>query len=107
VLTQQPSTAIRRVCTDHRDALERLAALDSRPVPFGDALIVELDGEPQAAIEIATGATVADPFGPTAGHVALLGVRAAQLRHPAVSQRLPRLCARATTSLRSRVLAPH
>jgi hypothetical protein len=54
-------------------AIRRLAALDSRPVPTGDALVAEVGGE-IVAVRSATGA-VADPFRPTADVVELLDVR--------------------------------
>ncbi|HYY20699.1 MAG TPA: hypothetical protein VE780_02370 [Thermoleophilaceae bacterium] len=43
--------------------------------------------EPRAAIEVATGAAIGDPFRPTAQLVELLAVRAGQLRRGAVSRR--------------------
>lgn len=71
---------IRRATAADRAALERLAALDSARVPAGDMLIAEVGGEPQAAIEIATGAAIADPFRATRMLVELLDLRAARLR---------------------------
>jgi hypothetical protein len=92
--TTTAQIAIRRATDADRSALERLAALDSARTPTGDVLIAEVDDEPQAAIEIAGGAVVADPFRPTANLVELLGVRAARLRHPAASRPRMRLLAR-------------
>jgi uncharacterized protein YndB with AHSA1/START domain len=74
--SQEQSLAIRHSGPDDRAALERLAALDSAPTPSGDVLIAEAGDEPRAAIEIATGAAIADPFRPTAQLVDLLAVRA-------------------------------
>jgi len=85
------SISIRRATETDRGALERLAALDSAPIPSGEILIAEVDGEPQAAIEIAGGTTVADPFRPTAELIELLGLRAARLREGAPSPRRLRL----------------
>lgn len=83
------SIAIRRATESDRVALERLAALDSARPLTGEALIAEVGDEPQAAIQIATGTTVADPFRPTAHLVELLGVRASRLRERrTVSRRL-------------------
>jgi hypothetical protein len=62
------------------DALSRLAELDSARVPAGRLLVGELDGELVAAVPIAGGPVIADPFRPTAALVSLLGLRAAQLR---------------------------
>jgi hypothetical protein len=56
----------------------RREARRRRPL-HGDVLIADVEGEPHAAIEIATGATIADPFEPTAHLVDLLGVRAERL----------------------------
>lgn len=75
------TVTIRRV-TDHDPelgAVARLAALDSRPVPARPVLVAEVDGELQAAVSLADGAAVADPFRPTAEVVGLLRVRASQL----------------------------
>jgi len=75
----QSAIAIRRATADDAAVVERLAALDSAAVPRGDILIAEVGGEPQAALELTTGATVADPFRPTAQLVELLRVRAARV----------------------------
>lgn len=67
---------------DEGDAptLARLAALDSAPLPAGPTLVAEIDGEAAAALPIAGGAAVADPFRRTAAVIELLELRAAQLR---------------------------
>jgi hypothetical protein len=64
-------------------AVERLAALDSAKPLAGDVLLAEADGRPVAAVSVSTGHSVADPFTPSAGAVAVLRMRAAQLRAPA------------------------
>jgi hypothetical protein len=74
------SITIRRANDVDQDVLERLAALDSARMLSGEVLIGEVDDEPYAAIEIATGATVADPFRATARVVDLLCLRATMLR---------------------------
>jgi hypothetical protein len=61
-------------------ALTRLAQLDSAESPSPPVLLAEIAGEPVAAISLADGAVVADPFTPTAELVALLKLRARQLR---------------------------
>jgi hypothetical protein len=71
--------AIRRATPDDDVALLRLATLDSARPLHGDVLIADVEGEPHAAIEIATRATIADPFEPTTHLVDLLGVRAERL----------------------------
>jgi len=71
---------IRRATAADRATLERLAALDSARAPVGDVLIAEVGDEALGAIEVASGATIADPFRPTAELVELLSLRAARLR---------------------------
>ncbi len=61
-------------------ALWRLAALDSAPVPSGEVLVAEEDGELVAALPVMGGAAIADPFRLTAEAVAMLELRATQLR---------------------------
>jgi hypothetical protein len=85
------TVAIRRATAADGSALERLAALDSAAAPSGEVLIAEVGGQPHAAIEIATGATIADPFRPTAHTVGLLTLRARRLRKRADSPRRLRL----------------
>jgi hypothetical protein len=80
------SVTIRRATAADRVALERLAALDSAPAPVGDVLLAEVDDAAVAAIELAGGATIADPFRPTAELVELLGLHAAGL-HGAPTRR--------------------
>ena len=52
--------------------LDRLAALDSASPPTGDVLVGEVGGELWAAVEIETGASIADPFRPSGELVDLL-----------------------------------
>lgn len=61
------------------DGLQTLAQLDSSRVPAGEVLIAEVDGRLQAALPLDGGPPIANPFRRTAGLVALLRVRAAQL----------------------------
>lgn len=56
--------------------LWRLAALDDRPAPAGPALLGYVDGELRAAVGIADGHVVADPFRPTAELVDILRYQA-------------------------------
>ena len=79
---------IRRATAADRATLERLAALDSAPAPDGDVLMAEVGGEAVGAIEVASGATIADPFRPTAELVELLSLRAARLRGGSDRRRL-------------------
>ena len=79
---------LRRSTAQDTAALARLAQLDGAPRPVGAALVAELDGEIVAAVPVAGGRAIADPFRPTAELVALLNART---RKPAASRRLPRL----------------
>jgi hypothetical protein len=65
-----------------RDArsLARIAGRDSKLVPDGPLVVAEAGGEIVAAVALDGGATIADPFRPTAALVSLLELRAAQLR---------------------------
>jgi hypothetical protein len=69
---------IRSATTADTPRIERLAALDSSPVPTGDLLVAEVAGEVRAALRIADHAVIADPFTPTASLIGLLTARADQ-----------------------------
>src|SRR3954447_4456636 len=71
---------IRPATADDDSALERLAALDSQRPIASPALIGERDGRVVAAISLADGRVVADPFVPTAQLVAVMRMRAGALR---------------------------
>jgi hypothetical protein len=60
--------------------LARLAELDSATPPRGPALVAEADSRMLAALPLGSGRPIADPFEPTAEIVALLQLRAEQLR---------------------------
>jgi hypothetical protein len=62
--------------------LEQLAALEGRGAQRGRHLVAEVDGEIVAALPLAGGEPVADPFRPTAHLVSVLRLRAAQLSAP-------------------------
>jgi hypothetical protein len=72
-------TVRRSVSADYSE-LERLAALDSTRPPRGPALIAEADSRMIAALPLGSGRPIADPFEPTGEIVALLQLRAEQLR---------------------------
>jgi len=91
---------------DDAAAIARLAALDSRRLPAGPFLLAEEDGTLRAALSLTTGATIADPFAPSAHLVQLLHRHAARRSAPPgwsgagggverVRSRLPRLALRA------------
>ena len=63
---------IRHATTADRSQIARLAALDDRPEPHGDALLAFVDGELRAALELSGGGAVADPFHLTGELVELL-----------------------------------
>jgi hypothetical protein len=71
---------IRRAGACDEPSIARLAALDEHELPQGERLIAELEGRPVAAVEVRSGATIADPFVPTSAVVELLGLRARQVR---------------------------
>ena len=99
--SQENSTvALRLAATDDALAVRRLAALDDAPPLARPVLLGLLDGQPVAAVSLVDGRTVANPFLPTADIVALLSLRARQLRRgetprlpttPRLAWRVPRL----------------
>lgn len=64
---------------DDAQAVARLAALDSSEPPSWPLLLAEVGGELQAALSLADGRVVADPFRSTVALVQLLRARARQL----------------------------
>jgi hypothetical protein len=75
-LSHTPTISIRPAAESDDRTLMRLAALDSAPVPSGDVLLADIDGEPRAALSLLDGSVVADPFERTADVVRLLQVHA-------------------------------
>jgi hypothetical protein len=86
---------IRHAGHEDEHALEHLRQLDSSPALAGTALVAEADGELVAAIELASGRVIADPFRRTVEITELLRVRAAQLVVAVDSRPRPRLARRA------------
>ncbi len=78
---------IRRAGPCDAGALARLAALDSSHAPVGDVLVAEVGDELRAALSLASGEVVADPFRRTAALVSMLQLRAEQLRREAEGSR--------------------
>jgi hypothetical protein len=68
---------IRHACQADAHELERLAQRDCAQVPQGALLVAEEGGRLLAALSLETGATVADPFEPTAQVVAAMRAYAA------------------------------
>jgi hypothetical protein len=93
--TDQSGVTIRYAFPDDREALERLATLDSRPLPEGPMLVAEVEGELWAAVSLVGPEALGDPFRRSAELIALLGERARQLRgdaqHPALWRALARV----------------
>lgn len=72
-----------RLCRVGDDAeLARLAALEGVDVPAGRFVLAEVDGRLVAALPLAGGEFLADPFVATAHLRRLLELRASQLREP-------------------------
>jgi hypothetical protein len=75
-----------RLCRASDDpALERLAALAERPLPFGRLVVALVNGSLVAALPLGGGCSLRDPFAKTVHLIPLLELRARQLR-----QRKPR-----------------
>lgn len=73
------SITIRHKTHEDAYAVLRLAQLDDRPAPEGDALLAFVDGELAAARSLAKrGTAVADPFRRTKELVEMLDLRARQ-----------------------------
>jgi len=70
---------IRRARDTDEAALGRLADRDSSTAPGGDVLVAESEGRLLAAISLADGALIADPFARTGELRSLLSLRAGQL----------------------------
>jgi hypothetical protein len=60
------------------ESVWRLAALDDRRAPAGPALLAYVGGELRAAVGLADGQVIADPFHPTAELVEILRLQARQ-----------------------------
>jgi hypothetical protein len=70
---------IRRLGGDDETEVSRLAERDSAHRPAGELLGAEVDGRLMAAISLAGGDVIADPFHPTREIVDVLRLRARQL----------------------------
>ena len=71
---------LRRAGTSDAPALATLAELDSQRLPNDEFLIGEVAGEPWAALGIASGILVADPYRPTVELAGLLRMHAESMR---------------------------
>ena len=70
---------IRRLGARDAAALAKLAELDSGVVPSAPQLGLEVEGRLLAAVSLADGSSIADPFSRTAELRALVELRASQL----------------------------
>jgi hypothetical protein len=82
---QPPHEALSPVLIRNADAtdfaaLHRLAERDSAHIPDGELLVAEVNGDIHAALSLARGRAIADPFRRTAEVVRLLELRRDQLR---------------------------
>jgi hypothetical protein len=93
---------IRIATAGDEPALRRLAEVDSQdPLTAGPMLLGEVDGKPEAAVSLADGRTVANPFVPTAHLLAHLRMRAGAL---GAYEHAPSLPARLRAALSGAVL---
>jgi hypothetical protein len=84
-----------RLCKPADDpALADLAALSEQPVPLGRLVVALMNGRLVAALPLAGGCALRDPFVRTAHLTRLLELRAEQLREPAPHTFVPRLLRR-------------
>ncbi|MBW3579371.1 MAG: hypothetical protein KY462_16870 [Actinobacteria bacterium] len=79
VMPYPDAVLIRHATPGDTDQLIRVAARHHQPPIHGPALIAEVDGVARAALELADGRVVTDPFVPTADVVGLLQMRLRQL----------------------------
>jgi hypothetical protein len=99
------SYIIRIATAEDETALRRLADIDSQePLTAGPYLVGEVDGSPEAALSLADGRVVANPFVPTAHLLAHLRMRAGALR---AYERMPSLPARLRAALPAAVPSRH
>lgn len=78
-MTATATIMIRPAYADDSPAVARLAALDSSAVPAEPLLLAEVDDELRAALSLADGSVIADPFFPTLDLIELLRAHAAAL----------------------------
>lgn len=97
------TTYVIRIATAEDEAvLRHLADIDSHgPLAAGPYLVGEVDGSPQAALSLADGRVVANPFVPTAQLLAHLRMRAGAL---GAYEHTPSLSARIRAALSGTVL---
>ncbi len=77
--TDLEAVSLRVSSDDDAGALARLAELDSSRIPPGPMLLAEVDDHVRAAVSLADGSVLADPFHTTNETIKLLRARAKQL----------------------------
>jgi hypothetical protein len=82
-MTSTSTIVLQHAAAEHERALRDLSQLDSARVVTRPALMAVVDGRLVAAASLHDGRIVADPFTESAEAVALLRVRAAELRSDA------------------------
>jgi hypothetical protein len=78
--THTSDITVRMAVPADSSRLRTLAALDSARLPEGELIVAESGGHIVAALPLAGGAAIADPFHRTAALVQMLELRARQLR---------------------------
>ncbi len=76
---RSPAVTIRWASAADAHGVEILAELDEAPVPPGPLLLAFVGGELWVALSLSTGASLCDPFRPSAEVAALVKERARQL----------------------------
>ncbi|HVW17505.1 MAG TPA: hypothetical protein VHB30_04600 [Solirubrobacteraceae bacterium] len=84
-LTPRATVAIRLAGGRDADAVTALEQMEGRRLAPGAHLVAEVDGRVIAAVAVADGGAVSDPFAHAAAAVDLLRLRAGQLRDAGVS----------------------
>jgi hypothetical protein len=87
-LSVESAVTIRYAFPDDEQSLGRLAVLDSAVTPPAPLVVAEVDGQLRAALSLATGEAIANPFHPSAGLIELLHARAQQLSRERRRRRL-------------------
>lgn len=77
--TNREDVSLRVSSENDAGALAHLAELDSRRMPSGPMLLAEVDDHVRAAVSLADGSVLADPFHTTKDTVKLLRKRAKEL----------------------------
>jgi hypothetical protein len=83
------ANSIRFATEEDAGTLKALAELDSQQPLGGQVLIAEIDGAPAAALSLADGRAIADPFKRTDHLIANLRMRARAMRSYEVTPSLP------------------